>query len=181
MTVTYERDSRVGVITIDRPPVNAYDQLLHWELDQCWQRAADDDDARVIVLQARGKHFCAGADISGGGRPAPDGANVRSPPEGLEFVRNLMKPTIAAVQGGCVGGGQRMVFPCDLLFCSEDAFFLAPLVKMGIGGIQAPLHVWRYGERVAKEMLFAGTRVPATRLHEMGSVNRFFPADRLHA
>ncbi len=180
-SVAYERDGRVGVITIDRPPVNAYDELLHWELDQCWMRAAADEDARVVVLQARGKHFCAGADVSGSGRPAPDGATVRPPWEELEFIRNLMKPTIAAVQGGCVGGGQRMVFPCDLVFCSEDAFFLDPLVKMGIGGIQAPLHVWLYGERVAKEMLFGGTRVPAARLHAMGAVNRIYPAGELHA
>ena len=46
----------------------------------------------------------------------------------LEFVRDLAKPTIAAVQGGCIGGGQRFVFPCDLIFCSEDAFFRDPLV-----------------------------------------------------
>ena len=45
-----------------------------------------------------------------------------------------MKPTIAAVQGGCIGGGQRMVWPCDLVFCTEDAFFRDPTASMGIGG-----------------------------------------------
>ena len=180
-SVTYKRDGSVGLITIDRPPVNAYDERLHWELDQCWQRAAADDDARVVVLQAEGPHFCAGADVSGGGRRAPEGATLRPPWEELTFIRNLMKPTIAAVHGGCVGGGQRLVFPCDLIFCSEDAFFLDPLASMGIGGIQAPLHVWLYGERVAKEMLYAGERVPAARLCAMGSVNRLYPPERLHA
>ena len=144
-------------------------------------RTAADDDARVVVLQAEGPHFCAGADVSGGGRRAPEGATLRPPWEELTFIRNLMKPTIAAVHGGCVGGGQRLVFPCDLIFCSEDAFFLDPLASMGIGGIQAPLHVWLYGERVAKEMLYAGERVPAARLCAMGSVNRLYPPERLHA
>ena len=51
---------------------------------------------------------------------------------------------------------------------------------MGIGGIQAPLHVWLYGERIAKEMIYGGTRVPATRLHAMGTVNRLYAAARLH-
>jgi enoyl-CoA hydratase len=179
-SVTYARDGRVGVITIDRPPVNAYDDLLHWELDQAWRSAAADDDARVVVLRAEGPHFCAGADRSGEQRGLPEGAVVPQPPAELEFVRNLMKPTVAAVQGACVGGGQRLVFPCDVLFCSDDAYFVDPLVSFGVGGIQAPLHVWLYGERVAKEMLFSGGRVPATRLYAMGSVNRVVPADVLH-
>ncbi len=94
----------------------------------------------------------------------------------LDFVRNLMKPTIAAVQGGCIGGAQRFVFPCDLIFCSEDAFFRDPLAAVGgIGGIQAPIHTWLYGPRLAKEMLFSGMRLPAARLFAMGAVNRLLP------
>jgi enoyl-CoA hydratase/carnithine racemase len=107
-----------------------------------------------------------------------DGA--MTPPEELMFIRNLMKPTIAAVQGGCVGGGQRFVFPCDIIFCSDDAFFRDPLVSMGIGGIQSPLHAWFYGPRLAKEMLFGGIRVPAARLHALGTVNRLYPRAELH-
>ena len=65
-----------------------------------------------------------------------------------------MKPTIAAVQGGCIGGGQRMVWPCDLVFCTQDAFFRDPTATMGIGGIQSHLHTWFYGPRLAKEMIY---------------------------
>ncbi len=93
-----------------------------------------------------------------------------------------MKPTIAAVQGGCIGGGQRMVWPCDLVFCTEDAFFMDPTATMGIGGIQSHLHTWFYGPRLAKEMIYSGMRLPAQRLYAMGQVNRLYPdLDTLHA
>jgi enoyl-CoA hydratase/carnithine racemase len=177
--VRYERAGPVAQIVLDRPPLNTYDGLLHWELEQAWKRAARDDDARVIVLRAEGKHFCAGADLSGPGAPAPADADPMPPWDELNFIRNLMKPTIAAVQGACIGGGQRFVFPCDLIFCSDDAFFRDPLVQMGVGGIQSPIHPWLYGPRLAKEMLFSGMRLPAERLYAMGAINRLYPRDEL--
>lgn len=181
--VKYERDGGTGVITIDRPPLNAYDDLLHWELEQAWISAGRDADANVVVLRAEGKHFCAGADLKNAPEFRPETAGPGMPPwDELEYIRNLMKPTIAAIQGGCIGGGQRFVFPCDLLFCSEDAFFRDPLAVMGgIGGIQSPVHTWLYGPRLAKEMLFSGDRLPAARLYQSGSVNRLYPRNELHA
>ena len=179
--VRYEVADGVGTITLDRPPLNAYDPLLHFELEQAWAAGARDADARVLVLRAMGKHFCAGALLDGSPRAAPADAEPMSEWDELEFVRDLAKPTIAAVQGGCIGGAQRFVFPCDLIFCSEDAFFRDPLVAVGgIGGIQAPIHTWLYGPRLAKEMLFSGMRLPASRLYAMGALNRLYPRDTLH-
>jgi len=179
--VRYETADGVGTITLDRPPLNAYDPLLHYELEQAWKEGAADGDARVLVLRAAGKHFCAGALLDGTHRAAPAGADPMSEWDELQFVRDLMKPTIAEVQGGCIGGAQRFVFPCDLIFCSEDAFFRDPLAVVGgIGGIQAPIHTWMYGPRIAKEMLFSGMRLPAARLYAMGAVNRLYPRDTLH-
>ena len=75
-----------------------------------------------------------------------------------------------------------MVWPCDLVFCTEDAFFMDPTATMGIGGIQSHLHTWFYGPRLAKEMIYSGMRLPASRLYAMGQVNRLYPdAATLHA
>jgi enoyl-CoA hydratase/carnithine racemase len=157
------------------------DPLLQYELEQAWRRGARDADARVLVLRAEGEHFCAGALLDGSHRDAPEGADRMTEWDELAFVRDLMKPTIAAVQGGCIGGAQRFVFPCDLIFCSDDAFFRDPLAAVGgIGGIQAPIHTWLYGPRLAKEMLFSGMRLPATRLYALGTVNRLYPREALH-
>ena len=178
--VRYERDGDVAVITLDRQPVNAYDGAFHAEFQGAWLRAKD-DDSRVVVMRAEGKHFCVGANLRDP-QPAPPGAVVLTAWDEIRLIQTIRKPTIAAVQGGCIGGGQRMVWPCDLIFCTEDAFFMDPTATMGIGGIQSHLHTWFYGPRLAKEMIYGGIRLPASRLYAMGQVNRLYPdVAALHA
>ncbi len=177
--VRYERDGAIAVITLDRSPVNAYDDAFHVEFQRAWQ-CAKTDDSRAVVMRATGRHFCVGANLKEP-VPAPPGAQVLAPEEEIRLISSVMKPTIAAVQGGCIGGGQRMVWPCDLVFCTEDAFFMDPTVSMGIGGIQSHLHTWFYGPRLAKEMIYSGMRLPASRLYAMGQVNRMYAdLDALH-
>jgi enoyl-CoA hydratase len=178
--VRYERDGDIAVITLDRQPVNAYDGAFHAEFQDAWLRAKD-DDSRVVVMRAEGKHFCVGANLRDP-QPAPPGAVVLTAWDEIRLIQTIRKPTIAAVQGGCIGGGQRMVWPCDLIFCTEDAFFMDPTATMGIGGIQSHLHTWFYGPRLAKEMIYGGIRLPASRLYGMGQVNRLYPdTATLHA
>jgi enoyl-CoA hydratase len=167
------------MITLHREPFNSYDDLLLFELDSAWGRAADDPGVRVVLLEADGKHFCAGAYLGGDPQERPTGSPRSTPWDQFDFVRNIPKPTIAVVQGGCIGGGQRMVFPCDLNFCSDDAFFADPTAALGIGGIQSHLHTWFYGPRLAKEMIWSGKRLSAKRVYEMGSVNRLYPQQEL--
>lgn len=178
-SIRYERDGKVGVITLDRPPVNAYDDAMLVALHGAWQTAAEDELARVIVLRAEGKHFCAGGDIA----EELDQADEKHPPpaEDWELQRNMPKPTIAAVQGACVAGGQRFVWPCDLIVAADDAVFRDPLVASGIPGIPAHGHTWEYGHRLAKELLFKGAAIPAESARRSGMVNRVVPRDRLDA
>lgn len=178
--VRYDVLEGVSVITLDRQPINAYDGLFHAEFQSAWRRARDDDQSRAVLMRATGKHFCVGANMRDP-QPAPEGTRTLAPWEEIRLIKETMKPTIAAVQGGCIGGGQRMAWPCDLVFCTEDAFFADPTVDMGIGGIQSHLHTWFYGPRLAKEMLFGQVRLPAQRLYAMGQVNRLYPdVDSLH-
>jgi enoyl-CoA hydratase len=75
-----------------------------------------------------------------------------------------------------------MVWPCDLVFCTDDAFFRDPTASMGIGGIQSHIHTWFYGPRLAKEMIYTGMRLPAERLYTQGQVNRLYPdVETLHS
>lgn len=171
--VRYEVIGEVSVITLDRRPVNAYDGAFHVEFQGAWQIARNDPSTRAVVMQAMGKHFCVGANLREP-EDAPEGFTELPPWEEIRLIKETMKPTIAAVQGGCIGGGQRMVWPCDVVFCTEDAFFMDPTATMGIGGIQSHLHTWFYGPRLAKEMIFGGVRLPADRLYAMGQVNRLF-------
>jgi enoyl-CoA hydratase len=173
--VHYRRDGKVATITLDRPPVNAYDDAMLIELQAAWRTAADDEEARVIVLRAEGRHFCAGGDLT----EAEEDADHAPPADDWEIQRNLPKPTIAAVQGACVAGGQRFVWPCDLIVAADDAVFRDPLVAAGIPGIPAHGHTWEYGPRLAKEMLYKGTPIPAERARRSGMVNRVVPREHL--
>jgi enoyl-CoA hydratase/carnithine racemase len=178
--VDFTRDGHVAVITLSRQPLNTYDDALVVDFQEAWMRAKH-DDSRVVVMRATGKHFCAGAELKDP-QPAPPGVTVLAAWDEIRLIKSVTKPTIAAVQGGCVGGGQRMVWPCDLVFCSEDAFFCDPTANMGIGGIQSHLHTWFYGPRLAKEMIYSGIRLPASRLYQQGQVNRLYPdVEVLHA
>jgi enoyl-CoA hydratase len=177
--VRYEVVGDVGLITLSREPLNTYDGAFHVEFQGAWLKAKT-DDTRVVLMQALGKHFCAGAELRSP-QPAPPGSETLPPWEEIRLIKGVMKPTIAAVQGGCIGGGQRMVWPCDIVYCTEDAFFMDPTARMGIGGIQSHLHSWFYGQRLAKEMIYTGMRLPAQRLYATGQVNRLFPdVDTLH-
>jgi enoyl-CoA hydratase/carnithine racemase len=178
--VHYRRDGDVGVITLSREPLNTYDGAFHAAFQTAWLTAKA-DDSHVVVMMATGRHFCAGAELRNP-LPAPEGFTELPAWEEIRLIRSVMKPTIAAVQGGCIGGGQRMVWPCDLVFCTEDAFFRDPTASMGIGGIQSHIHTWFYGPRLAKEMIYSGMRLPASRLYSQGQVNRLYPdVETLHA
>jgi enoyl-CoA hydratase len=178
--VRYEAIDGVSVITLDRKPLNVYDGAFHVEFQSAWLQARA-DDTTAVLMQATGKHFCAGANMKDP-EPVPEGAVELSPMDEIRLIKETMKPTIAAVQGACMGGGQRMVWPCDIVFCTQDAFFADPTVQMGIGGIQSHLHTWFYGPRLAKEMIYGSVRLPAERLFAMGQVNRLYPdLDTLHA
>lgn len=177
--VQYRLDGDVGIITLSRSPLNTYDGAFHADFQRAWM-AAKSDPSHVVVMMATGKHFCAGAELKNP-QPGPSDFTELPAADEIRLIKSVMKPTIAAVQGGCIGGGQRMVWPCDLVFCTEDAFFSDPTASMGIGGIQSHIHTWFYGPRLAKEMIYSGMRLPAKRLYDLGQVNRLYPdVETLH-
>src|SRR6516164_11816032 len=103
--ILYEVTDKVAVITLNRPDrANAQTIELLDDLNAAFERAASDDDVRVIVLRGNGKHFSAGHDLSGGG-PRPDKITLEhiytlETRKYLEYSlrwRNIPKPTIASV------------------------------------------------------------------------------------
>ena len=198
--VLYEREGPVGYITLNRPEsANAQNRALSYDLDDAFIAFSKDDEARVGVLRANGKHFSAGHDTVGGmGAPIErqrvtlwwDHNDPGDPEALLAFEeevymglcrrwREVPKPTIAAVHGACIGGGLSLAWSCDLIVASEDAFFSDPVVSMGCPGIEFFCHPWVLGPRQAKEFLFTGERWPAQRAYEVGMVNRVVPRDQL--
>ena len=188
----------VARITLARPEAaNAQDYLMLTELNQAFDHAARDEAVRVIVLAADGKHFSSGHDL----RDNPDmdalptiGTQCHFGADGAEgymareaemYVglcwrwRNIPKPTIASVQGKVIAGGLMLVWPMDLIVCSDDATFSDPVVAFGVNGHEYFVHPYEAGARLAKDMLFTGRAIGAQEALQHGMVNRVVPRDQL--
>jgi enoyl-CoA hydratase len=199
--VQYETDGPIGVITLDRAEkANAVNQQSLDELDEAWSEAAADQDVRVIVLKANGKHFSSGHDMTGsdealsGNGAKKSAAGLDWKERGLQAIyeweaihylgysrkwRDVPKPSIAAVQGQCIAGGLMLCWPCDLIVAADNAKFSDPVVRMGIGGVEYHGHTWEVGPRKAKEMLFTAESFTAEEAERLGMVNRVVPLDDL--
>ena len=199
--VLYEAADGIATVTMNRPQYhNAQNARMTYELDDAFKRAVDDDSVQVIILKGSGKHFSAGHDLGTPGRDIKDSQDRRSlwydhaNKQGGEFLyareaeaylgmcrrwREIPKPTIAQVQGGCIAGGLMLAWVCDLIIASEDAFFTDPVVRMGIPGVEYFAHAYELNPRIAKEFLFMGEKMSAQRAEQMGMVNRIYPRDIL--
>lgn len=192
--VRYEIDGRVAAITLDRPDkANAQNERMLDELEHCFTQAEYDDDVRVIVLRATGKHFSAGHDLAGGD---PDAVSLAEPDGRYQLHkmyrwetrkyfgyswhwRNIPKPTIAAVQGRSIAGALNLLWPMDLIVAAENAKFEDPVVMMAIGGVEYHGHTWELGARRAKDMLFTGRAFTAQEAHQIGLVRAVVPQEQL--
>jgi enoyl-CoA hydratase len=196
--ILYESSEGVATITLDRPDRrNAQNQQLLEDLNAAWERAAADDDVRVILLRADGPHFSAGHDMSPDEvktNPAFAKITAAIPTRGTQELynweakhyfgfsrrwRDIPKPSIAAVQGACIAGGLLLAWPCDLIVAADNARFSDPVVLMGIGGVEYHGHTWELGPRKAKEMLFTAKPVSALEAERRGMVNRVVPLAEL--
>jgi enoyl-CoA hydratase len=195
--VEYARQGAVGVAVLNRPErANAQNPDMLLELDRVFDAAVADEAVRVIVLRAEGKHFSSGHDLSGGSAEAAQAMFGDVKENGLlRFYRweakhylgfcrkwrDIPKPTIAAVQGACIGGGLMLAWPCDLIIAADDARFSDPVVRMGIGGVEYHGHTWEFGARKAKELLFTAGFIDAAEAHRLGMVNRVVPRAELES
>ena len=202
--VTYERRGPVAMVTLNRPEYrNAQNSKMTYALDAAFSRAVDDDEVKVIVLSGNGKHFCAGHDIGTPGRDVDqtfdrkavmwwdhtdkEGGDQRFARESEVYLgmcrrwREIPKPVIAMVHGGCIAGGLMLAWSCDFIVASDDAFFSDPVVKMGIPGVEYFAHPWVTNPRAAKEFLFTGDRFSAQRAYELGMVNHVVPREELES
>ncbi len=136
MTVHYHQDGRVGVVTIDNPPINAMNHAVRQEIVSAVARLDADPLIAAIVLAGAGRAFVGGADITEFDRP------VESPslPDVIGAIEAARKPWVAAVQGVALGGGLEVILGCHYRLAGPQASFALPEVNLGIipgsGGTQ---------------------------------------------
>jgi enoyl-CoA hydratase/carnithine racemase len=137
--IDYAVDAGVATITLDRPDrLNAFTVGMQQELCAAFDLVDDDDDVRVVVVTGRGRGFCAGADLGGGGGTF-DAGDARPEREhrdegGLLTLRifRCTKPVIAAINGPAVGVGVTMTLPMDIRLASASAKFGFVFARRGI-------------------------------------------------
>jgi (E)-benzylidenesuccinyl-CoA hydratase len=183
-TVLYEVDEHVATITYNRPDArNAINAELRQDLNAAWERFRDDEDAWVGIVTGAGDSFCAGADMkdAGGSAGSWPGSfweipTINSYESGLE----VWKPTIAAVNGYCLGYGLTLVTRCDFVIAADDAQFGFPEVRLGVPTIVGALRLPdRVGWSNAMELLLTGDRVDALHAHEIGLAWKVVPRGEL--
>jgi len=178
MSVHYETDGPVAVITLDRPEVrNAVDRPTAEALAEAFRRFDGDDTLSVAVLVGADGTFCAGADLKAitegrGNRVMEDGDG----PLGISRLL-LSKPTIAAVEGHAVAGGLELALWCDLRVASENAVFGVFCRRWGVplmdGGTVRLARL--VGQSHALDMVLTGRGVSGAEALRMGLANRLVP------
>jgi enoyl-CoA hydratase/carnithine racemase len=178
--VRYEVRNGVAWLTIDRPEArNALSKAVRDGLFAGVRRFNTDDTAAVLVLTGAGdRAFCAGGDL----KEMADTALEVPPPDFVpQFGRNIevVKPTIAAVNGVAYAGGFMLAQQCDLCVAAESARFAITEAKVGRGSPWAVPLPWLVPPRAAMEILLTGDPFSAQRAYELGLVNRVVPATDL--
>lgn len=181
-----EIKNRIGYITLNRPDKrNALSYEFVAELKQAFEELKEDKEAKVIVLRAEGKAFCAGADLA-----YIQGLQNNTYEENLEDSNHLKelfyqiytypKVVIAQVQGHALAGGCGLATVCDFSFTVPEAKFGYTEVKIGfIPAIVKVFLLRKIGEGKAKELLLSGQLYTAEQAQAFGLVNSVVPAEKL--
>jgi len=192
-------ENNIAHIRLNRPEKrNAMSRSFWSELPEIVTRIDREAQARVIVLSSTGPHFTSGLDvsafaspeISGSGGDADETAkrnarlsagqtfyqNVLGMQDSFSVLEKCRIPVLAAVQGGCIGGGVDLTTACDMRYCTQDAFFTIYETKIGMTADVGtfPRIVKILPEGIVREMAYTGRRMMAAEAKEVGLVNRVF-------
>ncbi len=179
MTVTVRVEDGIGTLTLDNPPVNILTRAVMASLREELAQLAAEPSLRVLVLQAEGKHFSAGADV--GEHMPPEFEEMI--PEFIDTIAAIAafpQPVIAAVRGRCLGGGFELIQPADLVVAGEGATFGQPEILLGVLPPAAcALLEELVSPGLAAEMVFTGDSITAQQAFEAGLVRRVVPDDQV--
>ncbi len=186
-TIVYERTSTeygdIATITLDRPALrNAIDAAMIRELGDVLDAVADDADLEAMVIVGAGdRAFAAGADIAQLKTRTRNDALLRINAALFRRLEDQPIPTIAAVRGYCLGGGNELAMACDIRIAGENARFGQPEVGLGImagaGAVQRLPKLVGLGR--AKELMMTGRIIDAREAERIGLVNRVVPDEQV--
>jgi len=189
-TIDLTVEDGVARVTLSRPEKrNAMSAAFWGEIRGVFERMAEMPEVRAAVLASSGPHFTAGidlallagivtdeSDLEEGRRRENLRRTVLELQESFNVLERTHVPVLAAIQGGCIGGGIDMISACDMRYCTEEAFFVVKEIEVGmtadLGTLQRLPRVMPDG--LARELAFTGRRMTAAEAKDCGLVNAVF-------
>lgn len=168
------REGAILEVTLDRPKVNAIDLATSRLMGQTFKAFRDDPELRVAIVRTAGdKFFSAGWDLKAAANgDAVDGDYGVGGFAGLQELRDLNKPVIAAVNGMAVGGGFELALSADLIYATTHSSFALPEIRAGTLADAATVKLpKRIPYHIAMDLLFTGRWMAAQEAERWGLVN----------
>lgn len=179
-------------VQINRPEKrNAMNRAFWREMAECFEKIAKDPDCRAVVVSGAGRMFTSGIDLMDMASdllqpPGDDAARISWYLRDLisryqktfTVIEKCPKPVIAAIHGGCIGGGVDLVSACDIRYCAQDAFFQIKEVDVGLAadvGTLQRLPKVIGSQSLVNELAFTARKMMADEALESGLVSRVFP------
>ena len=178
------REGAILEVTLDRPKANAIDLTTSRIMGEVFADFRDDPDLRVAILTGAGeKFFCPGWDLKAAADgDAVDGDYGVGGFGGLQELRDMNKPVIAAVNGICCGGGLELALSADIILAADHATFALPEIRSGTIADAASIKLpKRIPYHIAMELLLTGRWFDTTEALNWGLINHTYPATDLMA
>jgi enoyl-CoA hydratase len=180
-----QRPNGVLLLTLDRPPVNATDERMHWELTEVWKTIDADPAARVVLVTGAGKAFSAGGDLSllegMAGNAAAVSRTLREAADIVYNMINLEKPIISAINGVAVGAGLAVALMADISIIADTARLTDGHLRLGVGAGDHAAIIWPLlcGMAKAKYYLMTAEFLDGREAERIGLVSLCVPAAEL--
>lgn len=179
--VSVKVDNHIGIVTINKPPVNSFNRQLYNELEETFRSIGKMDEVWVVILRAEGKDFSTGNDVK-------DFLSLDTTDSAVAYARSVSDcavsiyecpvPVIGAIHGKALGSGLVMASCCDILIAAENAFFSLPEIKVGIVG-GAGFLSRLLPQQLTRYLSYSGDMMTAEQLKHYGALLKVVPENRL--
>lgn len=177
--ILFDLTDGIARLTFNKPPLNILDLNMMNEIAEAVKTASRDKNLKLLVLSANGKAFCAGVSVED-----HMGDQVDQMMEVFHRIFTVLgqveAPTLAVVQGACLGGGLEVAAYCDMILAAEGAKLGQPEIKVGVfPPVAAALFPKIMSPKKAYELVLAGDNITAKEAEALGLVNKVVPDDQL--